>query len=66
MSQKLQILQHLKKHGQINPLMALERYGCMRLAARIMELRDSGVKIHKEMKRGHNDKIYAVYTLGGK
>jgi len=63
MSQANQILNHIKTHGAINPLMALERYGCMRLAARISELRQLGHKIETRNKRS-NDKVYAEYYLG--
>lgn len=47
MSQELQILNHLKK-GPITPMQALNKYGCMRLAARVHGLRGSGHKIVTE------------------
>ena len=65
MGQRLQILGHMRREGEINPLMALERYGCMRLAARINELRNRGYKIRSEIRKGHNGKHYAVYSLRG-
>jgi hypothetical protein len=61
MSQTTQILNHLKREP-ISPLMALERYGCMRLAARIAELKDMGYKISTEIIK-RNDKRYARYRL---
>jgi delta 1-pyrroline-5-carboxylate dehydrogenase len=61
MSQTTQILNHLKREP-ISPLMALERYGCMRLAARIQNLRDKGYKISTEIIK-RNDKRYARYRL---
>jgi len=64
MSQANQILNHIKTHGAINPLMALERYGCMRLAARISDLRQLGHKIETRHKKANN-KVYAEYYLGG-
>jgi hypothetical protein len=39
MSQKQQILTHLKRYGSITARVAIEKYGCYRLAARIDELR---------------------------
>ena len=39
---------HLRKEGSINPMEALNRYGCFRLASRIYELRDKGMKIKTE------------------
>jgi hypothetical protein len=61
MSQKTQILMHIKKRP-IDPIQALERYGCFRLAARVMELRDSGHKIRTEWVNT-GDKRYARYRL---
>ena len=63
MSQEFAILQHMKEHGSINPLVALERYGCMRLAARIADLRHRGYQIETVIKKS-NDKVYAEYYLG--
>ena len=39
------ILEHLKEHGTINPLQALELYGSFRLSARILDLRQDGHNI---------------------
>ena len=63
MSQNQEILKHIEQHGSINPLMALERYGCMRLAARISELRARGYKIETRIMKSHNNKAYAEYYL---
>ena len=48
MSQKLQILSHLKRRP-ITALQALRDFGCLRLAARVQELRDQGHKISTTM-----------------
>ena len=40
MSQSLKILGHLKRGQSITQIQALNLYGCMRLAARIIELRE--------------------------
>ena len=62
------VLQHMKTYGSINPDEAKEQYGCMRLAARIKDLRNRGVEIETEMVTGknkHGGKTrYAVYRLG--
>lgn len=62
MTQTEAIQKHLKEHGEINPLMALERFGCMRLAARIGELRSMGMRIETQIRKG-NGKAYANYRL---
>jgi hypothetical protein len=63
MSQNQRILKHIEQHGSINPLMALERYGCMRLAARISELKARGHKIETRIIKSHKNKVYAEYYL---
>jgi hypothetical protein len=47
-NQREQILAHLKTGRPLTPLEALRRYGCMRLAARVEELRDAGEPIITE------------------
>lgn len=55
MSQEVQIFNHLKRHGSITPLQALNEYGCMRLAARVCDLRGQGHHIETNMiERGNN------------
>ena len=62
------ILQHMKTYGSINPKEAENEYGCMRLAARIKDLRNKGVDIDTEIVKGLNRNggrtRYAVYRLG--
>ena len=43
------ILEHLEKHGTITPLEAQRLFGCMRLGARIWDLRHDGHNIVREM-----------------
>lgn len=45
LSQKRVILQHLKRFGSIEPLTALQEYGCYRLSSRISDLRNDGYNI---------------------
>lgn len=48
-SQKDQILEHLEVHGSITPLEAQTLYGCMRLGARIWDLKRDGHAIITEL-----------------
>ena len=63
MTQTEHILRHLKDNGSITPLEALQEYGCMRLGARIYDLKHQGYNIRAEIV--HDDgKHYARYTMG--
>lgn len=62
-SQADAILAHLNAHGTITPLEALERYGCFRLASRIFELRQRGIKIESESMRTPGGAEVARYRL---
>lgn len=44
MTQNEMILDHLRTYGKITPISALEQYGCMRLSARISDLREQGLR----------------------
>lgn len=57
-NQKEQILEHIEKYGSITPLEAQRFYGCMRLGARIWDLRKDGYAIVRE--------IVEVETRSGK
>ncbi len=70
MSQEIDILAHLKNRGSITQMVALELFGCMRLAARIERLRLQGWKIDTQMvptigKNGEK-KQFARYILKSK
>lgn len=66
-SQVGMILNHLQSGKEINPLEALEKYGCYRLGAIIFSLKQEGYRIHTRIqsymkpsgRKGH----YAVYKL---
>jgi hypothetical protein len=62
MSQNTRIIRHLKKHKTITPMQALRLCGCMRLAARISNLREAGWRIETKMVK-RAGKRYARYTL---
>lgn len=60
-SQKDQILAHLKTYGFITPLSALNDYGCFRLASVIHRLKAEGEKILTEDCKNFNGQTYAKY-----
>lgn len=62
-SQNKQILRHLELYGSITPKEADRLYRCMRLAARIADLRAVGVKIDTDYQKGENGSRYAEYRI---
>jgi hypothetical protein len=60
-SQKSLILQHLKEHGKITPITALNLCGCFRLSERIREIEKEGYSIFHDINIGK--KKFSVYTL---
>ena len=62
MSQKTAILDLLKL-GHVTPMDALHKVGSMRLAARILELREEGYPIVTHIEH-QGDKDFARYELG--
>ena len=54
MNQNQQVLNHLAKYGSITPKQALERYGIMRLGARIYDLKNLGYNITRTIEKGKN------------
>lgn len=62
-SQCANILQHLQSGKSINPLQALNQYGCFRLGARIYDLKQGGYSIDSRIVRAENGKKYAEYSL---
>lgn len=67
MTQTQQILDHMKRCGSITPLEALREYGCMRLGARIWDLKRMGHRIRSEIvtdvNRNGEAVRFAQYTL---
>jgi len=57
-SQKKEILNHLKQGNKITPIDALKKFGCFRLAARINDLKKEG---HRIVNVG--SKKYAEYEI---
>ena len=62
MSQKIQVLNHIKRYGSITPMQAFSRYGITCLAERVRDARDSGHKIATEWVK-QNGKRFAKYRM---
>jgi hypothetical protein len=50
MTQSTMIAKHLRMGRKLTPQQALQLYGCMRLAARIAELKEQGMAIDTHIK----------------
>lgn len=62
LSQNTRILAYLKSGKKLTPITALEKFGCFRLSARILNLREQGhAIITKNVTR--NGKTFAEYSL---
>jgi hypothetical protein len=61
-NQTKMIKAHLDKGHSITAFEALKLYGCLRLAARMHDLKQSGYSFHKEMVTASNGKRIAEYT----
>ena len=61
------ILRHMRDFGSIDPVTAFLDYGCMRLAARIADLKDQGYAITSTVTHGKNrydePVVYSTYRL---
>lgn len=62
-SQAQLILAHLARGWKITPLTALQKFDCLRLGARIWELKRRGWKIKREMTDLANGKTVASYFM---
>jgi hypothetical protein len=63
-SQNARILDHLMSGRTLNQLEAIELFGCIRLPARITELRQQGFGIDcKMVKNQSTGKVYGQYSL---
>ena len=67
MTQAEKVLRHLKTVGKITPMDAIREYGCLRLGARICDLRRDGHQIKSKIVTGRNRfgevTHYAEYSL---
>ena len=65
MSQNTDILMHLKSGKTLTSLQALSLFNCMRLAARIENIRSMGHVIHTEIITNDNtNSRFAKYSMG--
>lgn len=62
-AQNQMIINYLKTGKILTPLEALDMFGCLRLSARIYDLKDKGWPIHCERKPTNNGKIVGHYSL---
>lgn len=67
MTQYEKNMRHMQDHGSITPVEAMSEYGVMRLAARISDLKRSGIAIRSKQTEGKNrygERVrYSVYSL---
>ena len=59
-TQCARILRHMTDYGAIDPMVAIREYGCLRLAARIADLKKDGHPI--EAKRVKSKNRYGEQT----
>ncbi|MCQ2286502.1 MAG: helix-turn-helix domain-containing protein [Bacteroidales bacterium] len=68
-AQTQKILEYMKQCGSITPAEAMHEFGCMRLAARIADLKTDGVQIKAERVAAKNrfgeTVSFAKYSLVG-
>lgn len=62
-AQSAAILKDLQAGRRLTPLDALKRYGCLRLGARIWDLRHAGHNITTTMVKVGDGKMVAEYRL---
>lgn len=63
-SQNALILAHLQQGGSITSLDSLKMFGCLRLSARIKDLRDRGHNIQSKTITLPNGKRVSEYFIG--
>lgn len=63
-TQSQRIRDYLENGGELTPIDALNRFGCLRLAARINDLRRDGLSIDT-LEGESNGKRFARYRLAG-
>lgn len=66
MSQNESICRYLARGKSLTPLSALRLFGCMRLGARVHDLKRRGFRIKSERVRVSGGKLVAQYRWGGK
>ena len=61
-AQTEQIYEALMDRRELNPQTALREFGCFRLAARIHDLRDRGIRVRTRMAK-RRGRRYAAYSI---
>lgn len=61
-SQNVEIRKHMERGFEITPLEALEKFGCMRLASRIYDIKQEGCEV-LDRKVERNGKRYKAYRM---
>lgn len=62
-SQSERILDYLAEGNTLSPAEAVVRFKCMRLAARIQDIKSWGIDVQTEMRKDDNGARYARYSL---
>jgi hypothetical protein len=62
-SQRLQVQRYLAQGHRLTPLVAQRKFGCMRLGARVWELREDGWPIVSKLVDVGNGKRVAEYRI---
>lgn len=63
MTQNQAILAHFRRNKTLTPLEALKLFGCLRLAARVHDLRTEGHNVAVTRWKTHAGKTVALYWL---
>jgi hypothetical protein len=58
-----QIREHLMRGGTLTQIDAIAKFGCFRLAARIYDIRKTGLEIHRIMVKTDQRRVFAKYYL---
>lgn len=62
-TQLYRIREHLVRGGTLTQIDAILKFGCFRLAARIYDIRRTGLDVHKIMIKTDQDRKFAKYYL---
>lgn len=65
MTQEKMILNHLRSGNSLTPLEALGKFGCLRLGARVYDLKQRGHPIEMKLVETESGKHVAEYRLPG-
>lgn len=69
MTQNEKVLRHMEEFGGITPMEAMQKYGIMRLASRINDIKREGIPVRREIVKTKNrfgeTVHYARYSLIG-